>query len=74
MQGEDVHHMLESLLPSNQYFRFNPLMKCNVKIDEKDRNVLDSLKMFAKEAFEEIMEGDCKEHYQLLVKKLRGEE
>jgi predicted acylesterase/phospholipase RssA len=70
---EDVHHMLQSLLPANQYFRFNPLMRTNMAIDEKDPKVLLGLKSFAKEAFDEMLEKDG-EHVQELVRKLRDEE
>uniref|UniRef100_A0A4W3IWL6 Patatin like phospholipase domain containing 8 n=1 Tax=Callorhinchus milii TaxID=7868 RepID=A0A4W3IWL6_CALMI len=42
---EEVHTMLDALLPPNTYFRFNPFMSEDVVLDESRREKLNQLQM-----------------------------
>lgn len=44
---EDVHGLLGDFLARDKYYRVNPVLKENFAIDEKDRNLLASLKTLA---------------------------
>jgi hypothetical protein len=69
---EDVHALLNDFLPRDKYFRFNPVLRDNIAIDEKDKNALMSLKTFARENFKELETGVDAKLYEQLVKTLRG--
>eukprot|EP01038_Epipyxis_sp_PR26KG_P004221 gene4221-5997_t len=69
---EDIHALLVDLLPKGRYFRFSPILKENLAIDEKNKTVLSSLKKIASAHYKEMETGkNAKEHEQL-IRMLRG--
>lgn len=70
---EDVHKLLADLLPEEQYFRFNPLLRDNLAIDEKNKSILTNLKRVTREDFRNTIDGPEGKHYRQLIKTLRGE-
>lgn len=84
---EDTHALLSNFLSPDIYYRFNPLLKDNTAIDEKDKNILNSLKDVARKHCQELFEGNGKpstlsipstvnqnnpKRYDQLLKMLRG--
>lgn len=69
---EDIHAMLNDFLPKEKYFRMNPVLRSNTAIDEKDKNVLQALKLFAKEIVHEMETGPDAKHFQQTLKILQG--
>ena len=55
---EDVHTILGDLLPSDQYYRFNPLLVDSFAIDEMDPKLLKNLKRVAKEWIDDMERTD----------------
>ena len=55
---EDVHALLNDFLPPDKYFRFNPNLEDNLAIDEKNKNVLKSLKRMARTTFADMEKGE----------------
>ncbi len=51
---EDVHSLLHDFLPSQSYFRFNPILPNNTAIDEKAKSILQSLKDYSKEYYKAL--------------------
>lgn len=46
---EKVHSLMSSILPVDVYYRFNPVLPTSLAIDEKNKTVLNNLKLLAKE-------------------------
>ena len=71
---EDVHALLNDFLPSEKYYRFNPLLQDILAIDEKNKAVLLDLKRIAKETYSGLENGEDSKHIELLINTLRGPE
>lgn len=69
---EDVHSLLTDFLPKEKYFRFNPLFPKEVPIDVKDKAILASLKVLARDHFLEVERGPDAKYLDILTKTLRG--
>ncbi len=84
---EDTHALLSNFLSPDIYYRFNPLLKDNTAIDEKDKSILNNLKEVARKHCQELFEGngkpptlsvpssvnnDASKKYDQLLKMLRG--
>ena len=55
---EDVHTMLNDLLPPDNYYRFNPLLLDGMAIDEVNLTMLANLKLTGKQWIEEMEKND----------------
>ena len=55
---EDVHTMLNDLLPPDNYYRFNPLLLDGMAIDEVNLTMLANLKLTGKLWIEEMEKND----------------
>lgn len=53
---EDTHALLKNFLSPDQYYRFNPLLKESMAIDEKDRNNLNKLKEIARKHCQQLFD------------------
>lgn len=69
---EDVHALLHNFLSPDKYFRFNVVLPDVLKIDEKNKTILGSLKNLAKKNVEEVERGPEGKSFQQLIKTLRG--
>ncbi len=84
---EDTHALLSNFLSPDIYYRFNPLLKDNTAIDEKDKCILNNLKEVARKHCQELFEGngkpptlsvpssvnnDASKKYDQLLRMLRG--
>jgi len=74
VDSEEVHKLLNDLLPSSQYFRLNPVLPFNLAIDEKDPKALNELKLIAKQFFKDWENNivDDSKRLDSLVKILKG--
>jgi len=74
VDSEEVHKLLNDLLPSSQYFRLNPVLPFNLAIDEKDPKTLNELKLIAKQFFKDWENNivDDSKRLDSLVKILKG--
>ena len=74
VDSEEVHKLLNDLLPSSQYFRLNPVLPFNLAIDEKDPKTLNELKTIAKQFFKDWENNvvDDSKRLDSLVRILRG--
>ena len=68
----DVHALLTDFLPSDKYFRFNPLLGDNLAIDEKNKSVLLDLKRVAKEMFKKYEKGAQAKNLDFMFSTLKG--
>jgi hypothetical protein len=71
LDTQDVEALLHDFLPSNQYYRFNPLLEVNLAIDEKNKALLSQLKQTAKNFFNQLMNGPDKNRIQNLIQILK---
>lgn len=69
---EDVHALLHNFLSPDKYFRFNVVLPDVLKIDEKNKTILGSLKNLARKNVEEVERGPEGKSFQQLIKTLRG--
>lgn len=69
---EDVHALLHNFLSPDKYFRFNVVLPDALRIDEKNKTILGSLKDLAKKSIDEVERGPEGKSFQQLVKSLRG--
>eukprot|EP01036_Dinobryon_divergens_P024861 gene24861-33349_t len=70
---EDVHALLVDFLPKDKYFRFNPQLRSNLAIDEKNKSILTELKQLARDDFQIQLNGPNAPFLQQLFKTLRAD-
>jgi calcium-independent phospholipase A2-gamma len=67
--SEDVHGFLVDFLPSDQYYRFNPMLQESWGIDEKDKDRLEELKQIGRD-FVKDMEMNEPDRFNKLMRLL----